>query len=204
MKFMMEDHLTFARWLERENLFTLNNENDYIGSGSVAYTHELPKPGMNGQVRLQDLWCLSESQETVGVGPEMFAEFIFPYQKQLIEHFGLSYYGCCEPVHNRWHVIKQISNLRKVSISPWCDQAMMARELGSRQVFCRKPNPTLVSTENFNEESIRRDIRETLSHTRQHNCLVELVMKDVHTVQRQPERLGRWVRIAREECDRAT
>ena len=106
MQFLHDDHLACASWLEKEGLLSLNNENDYVGSGSVAYTKELPHAGMNGHVRMQDTWVLSESQETVGVGPEMFAEFIFPYQKSLTERFGLSYYGCCEPVHNRWHIVK--------------------------------------------------------------------------------------------------
>lgn len=202
MKFLHDDMVSYSGWLEREGLLTLNNENDYIGSGSVGYTTELPRPGMGDKVRLKDLWVLSESQETVGVGPEMFDEFIFPYQKSVTERFGLSYYGCCEPVHTRWHILRQLGNLRKVSISPWCDQEMMARELGNRYVFCRKPNPALLSMEGFNEELIRADLRATLETTAKHGCLVEVVMKDVHTVRRDPQRLVRWVEIAREEIAR--
>lgn len=203
MKFLHDDQLAYAQWLQREGLLSLNNENDYIGSGSVGYVRELPHPGLSGQVRLQDLWCLSESQETVGVGPEMFEEFIFPYQKSLAEHFGLCYYGCCEPLHSRWHVVKQLPNLRKVSVSPWCDEARMARELSSRYVYCRKPNPAMVSTDHFDEDAIRQDLRKTITETRKHGCILELVMKDVHTVCRQPQRLARWVAIAREEAQRA-
>ncbi len=202
MEFLHDDHLAFAKWLESEKLFSLNNENDYIGSGSVGYTRDLPKPDHNAHVRMQDLWCLSESQETVGVGPEMFGQFIFPYQKSLIEHFGLCYYGCCEPVHSRWHILRGIANLRKVSISPWCDEAVMSRELSNRYVYCRKPNPALISTDHFDESAIRADLRKTLTETRKHGCIVEIVMKDVHTLQRQPERMARWVQIAREESRR--
>jgi hypothetical protein len=155
---------------------------------------------MNGRVRMQDTWILSESQETVGVGPDMFAEFIFPYQKSLTEHFGLSYYGCCEPVHNRWHIVKGLRNLRKVSVSPWCDQEFMAKELSGKYVFCRKPNPTLISTEHFDEPAIRADLKKTVELCRKHGTNLELVMKDVHTVQRKPERLARWVELAREAC----
>lgn len=199
MWFLHDDILSYAQWLEREGLLSLNNENDYIGSGSVGYAAELPHVGINGCVRMEDMWVLSESQETVGVGPEMFAEFIFPYQRSIAERFGLAYYGCCEPVHNRWHVVSQIRNLRKVSVSPWCDEAFMARELATRYVYCRKPNPALVSTDVFDEGAIREDLRRTLSQTHKHGCNLELVLKDVHTVQRRPERLGRWVQIAREE-----
>jgi hypothetical protein len=202
MAFLRDDHLHITQWCEREGLLTLNNENDYVGSGGIGYTTELPQPDWReGQpVRLKDLWGLSESQETVGVSPEMFAEFIMPYQKPVIEQFGLSYYGCCEPVHSRWHVIAQLSNLRSVSISPWCDQAFMAEALGRRYIFCRKPNPAIISRQVWDEEEIRQDLRYTLTVAK--HCEVEFAMKDVHTLMDQPQRLGRWVEIAREEIAR--
>ena len=92
-----------------------------IGSGSAGYTDELPQSDWRegDSVRATDQWVLSESQETVGVGPRLFEEFIFPYQLDLAKRFGLLYYGCCEPVHSRWDVLKKFPNLRKVSVSPW-------------------------------------------------------------------------------------
>lgn len=205
MRFLCDDHMAYNLWLEREGLLTLNNENDYIGSGSRGHVPDLPqsgwKPGM--PARLKDLWCLSESQETVGVGPELFEEFIFPYQKELADTFGLTYYGCCEPVHTRWHVLKRLENLRAVSISPWCDEAFMSESMGSRYVYSRKPNPTLISTTRFDEAAIRADLRRTLDTTLPHHCNVEIVMKDVHTVNNEPHRAARWVQLAREEIARS-
>jgi len=201
MAFLRDDHIAFAEWLEKEGLLSLNNENDYIGSGSRGYCKELPKSDWkNGDpVRLKDLWVLSESQETVGVGPNLFEEFIFPYQLAVIEKFGLCYYGCCEPVHSRWNVLKKIPNLRSVSISPWCDEEYMAEQLGRNYVYSRKPNPTLISTKRFDEELIRNDIRTTLKIAK--NCNVEIVMKDVHTLSGEPNRMAKWVQIVREVID---
>ena len=201
MAFLRDDHLAYAEWLEKEGLLTLNNENDYIGSGSMGYTRELPQSDWKEDdlVRLKDQWVLLESQETVGVGPDQFEEFIFPYQLSLAEKFGKCYYGCCEPVHSRWHVLKRIPNLARVSVSPWADEEFMARELGREVVYSRKPNPALISTENFDEDAIRADIRHTLTVVR--DCRVEIAMKDVHTLKDEPERLPRWVQIAREVID---
>jgi hypothetical protein len=142
---------------------------------------------------------LLESQETVGVGPDPFEEFIFPYQLSVAERFGKCYYGCCEPVHQRLHVLKRFPNLARVSVSPWADEEFMARELGRDIVYSRKPNPTLISTERFDEDAIRADLRHTLDVTR--GCRVEIIMKDVHTLRNEPERLPRWVAIAREVID---
>jgi hypothetical protein len=201
MAFLRDDHIAYAEWLEKEGLLSLNNENDYIGSGSRGHCHELPQPDWKegDPVRLKDLWVLSESQETVGVGPDLFAEFIFPYQLTVIEKFGLCYYGCCEPVHTRWNVLKQIPNLRSVSISPWCDEEYLAGEFGRNYVYSRKPNPSYISTRQFDDDVIRNDIRNTLTTAK--DCNVEIVMKDVHTLSGEPQRMARWVKLTREVID---
>ena len=202
MAFLRDDHLALVDWLTQEQLYSLNNENDYVGSGTVGYTDELPQPGWSpgDPVRPKDLWVLSESQETVGVSPAMFEEFIFPYQLPIIERFGLCYYGCCEPLHSRWPILKRIPNLRRVSVSPWCDQEYMAEALGTDYIFCRKPSPALVSDALWDEEAIREDLRHTVAVA--DGCHLEIVMKDVHTLADEPDRLGRWVRIARQETKR--
>lgn len=201
MTLLRNDFLHLLDWCESENLYTLNNENDYIGSGSIGYTTDLPKNGgANGEILTSDLWGLSESQETVGVSPRLFEEFIFPYQLPVIQRFGLSYYGCCEPVHSRIKIIKQIPNLRRVSVSPWCNQEVMADELGRSYIFCRKPNPAYISTERWDEDLIRNDVQETLKIAK--DCQLEFAMKDVHTLNNEPWRLGRWVSIIREELEK--
>ncbi|HPO16442.1 MAG TPA: hypothetical protein PLI09_23600 [Candidatus Hydrogenedentes bacterium] len=198
MAFLRDDHLAFIDWLERERLFTLNNLNDCIGSGSMGYSRELPQPDWKegDPVRTKDLWVLSESQETVSISPAMFEEFVFYYQQPIAERFGRLYYGCCEPLHIKWPVIRKFSNLRRVSVSPWCDQTFMAEVCGRDIAFSRKSNPTLVSTPYFDESSIRADLRETIAIAR--NCNLELIMKDVHTLAGDPYRLRRWVQLAHE------
>jgi hypothetical protein len=201
MAFLRDDTLAYASWLEKEGLLSLNNENDYIGSGSMGYTRDLPKNGgkPGSPVRMQDQWVLSESQETVGVGPDQFEEFIFPYQLSVAEKFGKCYYGCCEPVHTRWHVLKKLPNLARISVSPWADEEFMAGVLKKTVVYSRKPNPTMISTPKFDEDAIRADLRKTLTTAR--NCRVELVMKDVHTLSGEAFRLPRWVELARQTID---
>lgn len=203
MAFLRDDHIALLEWMAGENLLNYNDENDYIGSGSRGYTRALPRParGIEAPVCTEDLWVLLESQETVGVGPRQYEEFIYPYENALAQRFGGVYYGCCEPIHNRWGVLKNMANLKRVSVSPWCDEEFMGEVLSDKIVYSRKPNPTLVSTEVFNEDLIRADLRKTLSVTSKNNCSTELVMKDVHTLNGEPDRLTRWVSLAREVMD---
>lgn len=204
MGFLRDDNLALAQWCEQEGLLTLNNGNDYVGSGGEGHTRRLPAPdwreGM--PVRMKDRWLLVESQETVGVGPELYREFIFPYHKDLASRFGLVYYGCCEPIHTRWEVVKEIPNLAACSIAPLCNQEIMAEHMKGAYIYSRKPNPTLISTGHFNETLIREDLRLTLGLAKKHGLRLELVMKDVHTLNNEPHRLARWVEIAREESAR--
>ena len=60
----------------------------------------------------------------------------------------------------------------------------------------------MISTEVFDEAVIRDDLATTLRITQAHGCPVEIVMKDVHTLNRQPDRLARWVQLAREEVEK--
>lgn len=198
MGFLRDDHLAFAEWLQAERLYSLNNENDYIGSGSMGYTRDLPQSDRRkgDPVRMKDLWVLLESQETVGVSPELFEEFIFPYQVSIAESFGKVYYGCCEPINERIHIVKRLPHLARAAVSPWADQAAMASALGTDFVFSRKPNPAMISTSTFDEDAIRQDIRQTLNYAGQSR--LEIIMKDVHTLNNEPERLPRWVEIARD------
>ena len=43
------------------------------------------------------------------------------YDRQWLSRFGLTHYGCCEPVHNKIDMLRTIPNLRRISISPWTD-----------------------------------------------------------------------------------
>jgi len=200
MAFLRDGHLAMLDFLEANGLFSLNNDGAYVGSGGFGWTHELPQPDFDGRVRTCDMWGFAESQETVGVSPSMFADFVFQYQLPILQRFGLNCYGCCEPVDKRWRVIEQIPNLRRVSISPWANKAEMAERLGGRYIYSMKPNPAELAWDSFDEERIRAGLRRDLATTR--GCRVEVIMKDNHTIRNDPQRVIRWVRIAREEAER--
>lgn len=198
MQFLRDDMLNFIGWFEREGLLTPNNAGNNCGSGGIAFTSDL-HPAETG-TQLKDCWGFAESQETVGVSPQMFEEFILPYQVPLLEKFGLTYYGCCEGLEHRLdYVLHRVKNIRRISVAPKADQAILAEKLQGRYVYCRKADPVPVCVE-FNEADIRADLRRTLTVAK--GQPLELILKDTHTVQNEPWRLGRWVQIAREEINR--
>ncbi len=187
-------------YLEANNLLSLNNDGTYVGSGGYGYTDELPQADFEKTVRTVDMWGFTESQETVNISPNMYEEFIFPYEKPIMERFGLTCYGCCEPVHPRWDVVKRHHRLRRVSCSPWVDIAKMVENLQDRYIMSIKPNPATIAEPTVDWKYIRKEIRKLLEVTR--GCRVELIMKDNHTIGKKPENVVDWCRIAREEVER--
>jgi len=143
------------------------------------------------------LWGFGESQETVGISPEMFAEFVLPYQLPILSRFGLVCYGCCEPINARWEYVKNIPHLRRVSVSPWADIPEMSAMLGADYIFSWKPHPGPLAQPVADLETSRKSIREGLRYTR--DCRVEIIMKDNNTLGGNPENAVNWVKMVREE-----
>jgi hypothetical protein len=196
MKFLADGTMHMLDQVDAYEKLDLDNDDEYIASGGIGFTDELPGPDFDGRVHLRDLWGFSEAQELVGVSGAMHEEFVFQYQRPLADRYGLNCYGCCEPVTDRLDYVLKIPRLRRISISPWADKRLAAEGLRDKYIFSWKPNPAQMCGK-FDEDWIRRDIRETLEIAK--GCVVEMIMKDTHTCDNDPKRLSAWVRIAQEE-----
>jgi hypothetical protein len=203
MAYLRDNALRVMRWAEQNRLLRVNNTHQSSFGSSANFTTQLPATGYSPPAaRLRDMWGSANSQETVGVSPEMFHEFCFPYYRDVCEPMGRVYYGCCEPAHPFWEDIRQLPHLGKVSISRWCDQRMMGEALrGTDIVFSRKPDPNFLSVdETLNEEAWAAHIRETLEATR--GVWVEFIIRDVYTVHGNLNNARRCVEIARRQIDK--
>jgi len=162
-----------------------------------AYTDDLPAPGYDPQKpRTKDLWMFGLAQMLGSTSPKMFKEFEVDYSSQICERFGLVYYGCCDPLHDRIDQVRLIPNVRKISMSPWVDEERGAAEIRSDFVYSRKPNPVLVAMEDFSADIVREDLTRTLDLCTQYGCPLEFILKDISTVHYEPKRLFEWANIA--------
>lgn len=186
-------------FLESSHLLSLNSGGAYVGSGGFGWTTQLPRSDANPEkVKTMDMWGFAESQETIGIDPDAYGEFIFPYEKTILERFGLNCYGCCEPIDPRWHYVKQFPRLRRISVSPWANIPKMSELLHDKYIMSIKPSPTPLSMRTIDKNAIRTELRQTLQQTK--NCHVELIMKDNHTLGKNPMNAINWCRIAKEEA----
>jgi len=196
MNFLCNEQIREYEFYEKEGALSLNNEADFVtGSGGIAHNDLLPAEDFDGKVRLKDMIVWGESQETVGISPAQFEEFVLQYQLKVLNRFGLVDYGCCEPLDSRFDlIIKNIPNLRWVSVSPWCNRKLAAEKLQDKYVYVYKPNPSRICSPDPDFEAAERDIRETLEIAK--GCAVHIVMKDTHTFCNQPDRITRWTDMA--------
>jgi len=198
MRFITDSFLHKLDYLEKHTLLYLNNGNDYVGSGGFGFTKELPAEGFSGKVRTSDMWGFNESQETVSMSPSMFEEFIFPYQLEIAERFGLNCYGCCEPLESRIEIVKRLPGLRRISVSAWADFREVAETLGDKYILSYKPNPAYLAGSEINEAAVRKDLAGKIKIARENNCRLEIIMKDNHTIGKNPQNVTDWCRIAKE------
>ena len=201
MKRLMDAHLYRLDQYEELNALASNNGAHRIGSGGFGFTDELLQAGFNSaHVRAINIWGCSAAQILVAVSPEMHQEFALQHEKRWLKKFGLTYYGCCEPLHKKIHILESIPNLRKISISPWADREEAAANIGNKYVLSLKPNPAILAAENWNLDAARRELEEDLEKTK--GCAVEVIMKDISTCRRQPHRLWEWAEMAMKVTER--
>ncbi len=199
-----DSHLAYIDWLEAEGLLTLNNEYDQVPSGGYGCTDELPAADFaeRDHVLGRDLWCHISAQETVGISPAMYGEFVYPYYCEIAERVGRVSYACCEPVDKMWDgYLQHLPNLRAVGVTRWCDEDVMGQALrGHRFIYTRKPDPTFVGTGDFDAEAFGEHITRTLTAAR--GCHVQFVYRDVYTLCGERDRARKAVQVIRDMIDK--
>jgi len=168
---------------------------------SPDYADEIPADGFDParprpRHSARDCWTQGAAQIFDGVSPAMHQEFELDYAIKWYSRFGLVYYGCCDQLHKKIDLIRQIPNLRKISMSPLANVEKGAEQIGGDFVFSRKPNPAVFVNDSWEPDAIERDIRETVDSCGRYGCPVEIVMKDISTVRYKPQRLWEWADIA--------
>ncbi len=180
------------------NVLSLNNASPNIGSGGAGHTDLLPADGFDADyVRTIDQWGHATTQIFSEVSPTMHEEFALKYEKKFCERFGLINYGCCEQLDLKVDIImKHIPNCRKLSMSPTANIARGAEALGKRAIFSWKPNPAWLGLPTWDLDWQRDQLRDTFEKTK--GCVVEVIMKDLHTVRGEISRMSDWVKMAKE------
>ncbi len=211
--FMM-DMLDNPEWLHRlvkfmsDGILKTHEEAEASGDWGLSahqnqampYAGELedPAPNVNGVKRSQ-LWGYMAAQELTAVSPAMHDEFMLQYQLPILKHFGLVAYGCCEDLTRKIDMLRQIPNLRRIAVSPFANVARCAEQIGQDYVLSYRPSPADMVSYGFDQKRIRSILNRDLTICR--DCHVDITLKDVETVENDPERVRNWVALTREVID---
>lgn len=172
-----------------------NHENQ-----QMPYADELEAPAANSRpVKRRELWSRCDAQEWTCVSPEQFDEFLFSRQEKIIRQFGLIGYGCCEDLTKKIGVITRLPNLRRIAVPPAANVAANAEQIGSRYVISYRPSPADMVSYGFDEARIATILRRDLAACR--GLQVDITLKDVETVEGDPNRVRKWVALTRRVID---
>ncbi len=208
---IMWDMMDRPAWLHqllafmRDSILRVHEQAEKAGDWSLAnhqnqampYAADLADPVPNGgPAPRKSLWTFCASQELTAVGAEMFDEFMLQYQIPIMSKFALSAYGCCEDLTHKVAVLRKIPNLRRIAAAPACNVAALAGQVGTDYVISYRPSPADMVAYGFAPDRIRAILRRDFAALR--GCHIDVTLKDVETVQRDPERIRGFVQIVRQ------
>ena len=85
-------------------------------------------------------------------------------------------------------------------MSHWADHEKMTRYLEDKYIYSMKPTPADLAVPEVNKDYIKKKMQKELELTK--GCVLEIIMKDNHTLGKNPGNLINWVRIVRELIDK--
>lgn len=150
-----------------------------------------PLPGTSA-----NSWTFGMAQLFTAVSPDVTKEFELPYASRLFEKFGNVYYGCCEKLDDRLDLVASLPHVRKVSCSPWSDPNRFAAALPQHLVMSFKANPAFIGAGDM--DAMRENLQGAIDAARRENRRLEIILKDISTVQYHPERLTEFGKLALE------
>lgn len=163
-----------------------------------ALNSTLPGECGAGPVKRSQVWGRGMAQIFASVSKAMHEEFDIEYMQEIMEPFGLVYYGCCEPLDRKIDIVEKLPHLRKIGVTPWADVDVATEAIGGKYVVANKPNPALVATGALDEDALRSELSHTLAACRRNGCSCDIVLKDISSAGYRLENLVRWEQIAME------
>ena len=195
LAFMRDGILKVHEEAEKAGDWQLSNHENQ----SMPYVKTLKNPKANsGPVKRSELWGYVAAQELTLISPEQHDEFMLEYQIPILEKFGMVAYGCCEDLTRKIDILRKIPNLRRIAVSPFAKIDSCAEQIGKDYVCSWRPSPSETVCTGYDEAKVKKIIREGMKHFSKNECFVDICLKDVHTVQNDPERLRKFTSAVRD------
>jgi hypothetical protein len=200
---IIHELMAFMRDAVLENITQGEKNGDWTTVDSMNYvmphTEGLPQPKANSYgAKLKDLWFFSHAQEFEGVSSSQHREFLLNYQLPIMNKFGFISYGCCETLDRKIDLLREIPNLRRICIGPNADVSRSAEQIGRDYIMSWRPNPSMVS-HNYDIAECKKIVRQGYKDSQE--CNIELMLKEMLTIQNDPNRLHEFAEMAINEAE---
>jgi uroporphyrinogen-III decarboxylase len=130
--------------------------------------------------------------------PEVYKEFIFPYENKL-SHFygGIRYYHSCGNLIPFLDYLKKLPGLEKLHIGPWTDLKVAKTKLNHkiRLQKCMNPEDDIFSC---NEKEMRQKIIKIIQDGK--GTKLDICADAIHSPSSDLEKVKSWVKMVHEFC----
>jgi len=194
-----EGMLGIQKQVKELNLIQSNNDYTYHYTGGLGYCDDLPAY-TEAPADYSCIWGAAEAQEYSCVSPDMFYDTVLPFEKKLLEPFGLNGYGCCDDLTEKLDGVLEIKNLRRVAACPWANLGKMAQRLKKDYILTWKPNPAYLAGEYFDEAQVEKYMTESLEAAK---CgYPEIILRDTHSCRNDPKRFTQFAQLTRRAIEK--
>ena len=141
--------------------------------------------------RLQDEWAYVSAQTSSGLGPEMYEEFVHPYNVRLARLFprGTVYYHGCECLDQKLDLLSTLPNLRRLHVSPWSSLKKAREKFDGKVVLEVHAHPGKVFF-GYTRDDMRVEIERLVGEAE--GVPIDLNLSDIHSVNGNPDLLRQW------------
>jgi len=154
-------------------------------------------PPKDSPDRLRSCWAYIAAQASGTISPSMYAEFIHPYNVRMVDLFGPHriYYHGCEDLTRKLDIIDTLPGLRRFDVGAWTDLAACVQKFERRVVLEVQVHPgeTLLV---HDPADMRKALERIVAIAR--DCIFDINLSDVETVNGNPKALGDWARLAQD------
>ena len=177
-------------------------DNKYLAFPMRVHAAYLQEGFNQRKLKLSDEWCYIGAQTSSGLGPEMYAEFVQPYNARLAELFPgkTVYYHGCENLDQKAIIIRNLPNLRRFHISPWSSIRAVREATKDSFIYEVHDHPGRVFF-GRNKEDMKKEIKTLIADAG--GCNFDLNLSDIHSVNKDPRLLKMWSEAAREAVEEA-
>lgn len=189
--------------VEDAGIWGVPHKSEPLGSAGLRFAPDIPDwhtadDPTTFAPKLAESWGFTCSEVFTCVSPAMHDEFAFKYDRQLMGQFRYINVGCCETLDRKAQMVRSLPNVRKVSVSEWCDVAEAAENIGPDFVYSYRAAGVHFAQNPWNQDAAKEEISAVLNAA--HGCPVEIVLNIGGTMGKgDPSRkLIEWCQMVRE------